>query len=161
MVPLIVLAAASGAALVVTALRGPHGRADVVVSLRVGVAAMFLVAGVSHFVGMRDAMIAMVPDVLPLPEVIVTITGMLELAAAGAMASRRLTPWAAIGLSLLLVAMFPANVSLALTSTDLAWSQTLVPRTIIQAIYLSATTALAITAMPRARRPRVAAATSM
>ncbi|MFB2580492.1 DoxX family membrane protein [Herbiconiux sp. P15] len=144
MVPLVVLGAAFGLTLLVTARRSARRRPDVVTALRVGIAVMFVVSGVSHFVGMREQMIAMVPDALPFPAVIVTLTGLLELAAAVAMLSRRLTPWAAAGLTLLLIAMFPANVDLALTGTDLTWTQTLVPRTIIQVVYLAATATLAV-----------------
>ncbi|MBF4462746.1 MULTISPECIES: hypothetical protein [unclassified Rathayibacter] len=86
----------------------------------------------SHFIGVREDLIAMVPGLFPVPDVIVTVTGVLELAAAAAMASRRLAPWAATGLTLLLIRMFPANVDLALSGADLPRNQTLIPRTIMQ-----------------------------
>ena len=50
------------------------------VALRGGLAAMFVVTGGSHFVGMRADLISMVPPMLPEPGLLVTITGVLELA---------------------------------------------------------------------------------
>ena len=41
------------------------------VALRGGLAAMFLLTGMSHFVGMRTELIAMVPPALPAPEVLI------------------------------------------------------------------------------------------
>lgn len=143
MVPFIVLVATFAVALLITARRRGR-RADVTVALRVAVAAMFLVSGASHFIGMREELIAMVPDLFPLPDLIVTVTGVLELAAAVAMASSRLAPWAATGLTLLLIAMFPANVDLALSGADLPWNQTLIPRTIMQVVFVAATATLAV-----------------
>ncbi|MGG3623207.1 hypothetical protein ABES25_06540 [Bacillus gobiensis] len=43
---------------------------------------MFVLTGVIHFVGMREELISMVPPTLPNPGLIVTITGLLELAGA-------------------------------------------------------------------------------
>jgi uncharacterized membrane protein len=63
--------------------------------------------------------------------VIVTLTGLLELAGAIGMLNRAVAPWAGLGLSALLAVMFPANVTLALSGTDLPWWDQLVPRTVI------------------------------
>ncbi|MEG6589313.1 hypothetical protein [Paenibacillus barengoltzii] len=52
------------------------------VALRGGNAAMFVLTGTVHFVGMREELISMVPPVLPYPGFIVTLTGVLELAGA-------------------------------------------------------------------------------
>lgn len=52
------------------------------VALRGGVAAMFLLTGVVHFVYMRAELINMVPPSLPNPDLLVTITGLLEIAGA-------------------------------------------------------------------------------
>ncbi|KQQ06374.1 hypothetical protein ASG06_03385 [Rathayibacter sp. Leaf185] len=153
-VPLAVLSASFCSALGVTALRAPDRRPRVVSSLRVAVGAMFAVTGISHFAGMRDRMIAMTPEWLPDPELVVSATGVLELAGAAGMLSPRLTPWAATGLSALLVAMFPANVGLALSGGDLEWSQRLGPRSALQVVYLAATVGLAAAAFRAGSRPR-------
>src|SRR5262245_32718967 len=108
-------------------------------ALRAGVAAMFTLTGAAHFVGMRADIVAMVPPWMPAPEAIVTITGLLELAGAAAMANRRLATVAASGLTVLLVAMFPANLTLALSGKELPWWDELVPRAVMQALFLAAT----------------------
>jgi uncharacterized membrane protein len=113
-------------------------------ALRGGLAAMFTLTGVVHFVWMRDELIAMVPPALPAPELLVTVTGVLELAGAAGLLWSRTAPWAAAGLTALLVAMFPANVHLALTGTDVAPHQELLPRTAMQAVFLAATVAVLV-----------------
>ena len=114
------------------------------VALRVGLAAMFTFTGIAHFgaFGMRDDLVAMVPAALPAPELLVTITGALELAGAVGLLLTATSPWAAAGLTLLLVTMFPANVYKALNDPTLRLSQELGPRTALQVIFLSATLAI-------------------
>ncbi|GAB2503725.1 DoxX family protein [Nocardiopsis aegyptia] len=114
------------------------------VALRGGLAAMFTLTGVVHFVGMREELVAMVPPALPAPELLVTVTGVLELAGAAGLLWSRTAPWAAAGLAALLVAMFPANVHLALTGTDLPPHQELLPRTAMQVVFLAAATAVVV-----------------
>ena len=110
-------------------------------ALRGGLAAMFVVTGASHFVGMREDLISMIPPALPEPGLLVTITGVLELAGAIGLLWRRTAPWAAGGLTALLVAMFPANVYAALEGLTLAGAPAmpLLPRTLLQAVFLAAT----------------------
>ncbi len=114
-------------------------------ALRAGLLAMFLVTGTSHFIGMRQDLIAMVPPALPSPGLLVTITGVLELAGATAMLHRRTAPWAALGLAALLVAMFPANVYAALAGLELGGepAMALLPRLLLQLVFLAATLAVA------------------
>lgn len=121
------------------------------VAIRWGLAVMFTVTGISHFAGMREALIAMVPPWLPGAAALVTITGVLELLGAAGLLIRPTRIWAAIGLGLLLVVMFPANVHLALAAENPPWDDTLVPRTIMQLIFLAAVAAVLI---PEARRLR-------
>ncbi|HSI94414.1 MAG TPA: DoxX family protein [Jiangellaceae bacterium] len=111
------------------------------VALRGGLAAMFVLTGVSHFVGMREDLINMVPPALPEPALLVTITGILELAGAAGLLWRRTAPWAAAGLSALLVGMFPANVYAAVEGLTLggAPAMALVPRTLMQLLFLAVT----------------------
>jgi len=108
-------------------------------ALRLGVAAMFLLTGTVHFVMMREQLVAMVPAWAGDPELAVTATGVLELAGAVGLLHRGLAPWAAAGLTTLLLAMFPANVQLALSGGDLPWHDRLLPRTALQVLFLSAT----------------------
>ncbi|GAA3599341.1 hypothetical protein GCM10022198_24560 [Klugiella xanthotipulae] len=150
MAPLVILVAVFLGALLVTSLRGTNSRSKILLSLRASIAATFFVTGTSHFIGMTAEMIEMVPNWLPAPDLIVFTTGILEILAAMAMFSRRVAPWAGLGLTALLIAMFPANINLALTEADLPWSQTLAPRTAIQVIFLAATSCLAIVGFKRA-----------
>jgi uncharacterized membrane protein len=83
-------------------------------ALRIALAAMFVFTAVSHFhPRTRPDLIRMVPESLPAPSLLVTVTGLLEfLGAVGLMVPQAL-PAAAYGLIALLVAMFPANVQAA------------------------------------------------
>ena len=79
----------------------------------VALSAFFTLAGVAHF-RRPDFYIPMVPPYLPDPEAIVFVSGVLEIAGGLAVLHRALRPWAGVGLVLLLVAVFPANVHMAL-----------------------------------------------
>lgn len=119
MVPIITLTAAT----LLARLTGFLGvdALDWQTSLRIGLAAMFLITGIVHFVPkFRDDMIRMVPEKLPRPAALVTITGVLELAGAIGLLIPATAPAAAICLALLLAAMFPANVSAARRGIPLA-----------------------------------------
>lgn len=80
---------------------------------RYALATMFAFTALSHFGPMRKDLIAMVPPTIPRPGMAVFATGVLELAGAAGLLFAATRPWAAWGLILLLVAMFPANVSAA------------------------------------------------
>jgi uncharacterized membrane protein len=128
------------------------------VALRGGLAAMFVLTGVAHFVGLRQDLINMVPPALPEPGLLVTVTGVLELAGAAGLLWRRTAPWAAGGLSALLVAMFPANVYAAVEGLTLggAPATPLVPRALMQLVFLAATLTV-VTCHVRRRRPALSA----
>jgi uncharacterized membrane protein len=81
--------------------------------LRIVVALLFIFAGLNHFI-MPRVYLSMVPDYLPVPAALVQISGMAEIAGGlGVMfaATRKIAAW---GLILLLVAVLPANVEMAL-----------------------------------------------
>jgi uncharacterized membrane protein len=86
-------------------------------SARAALASMFLFTAASHFAPMRKDLIAMVPPGLPRPDLLVSFTGVAELAGAvGLMFPSTRFP-AACGLMMLLALMFPANVSAARRGT--------------------------------------------
>jgi uncharacterized membrane protein len=119
---------------------------------------MFVLTGVSHFVGMRADLINMVPPMLPEPGLLVTITGVLELAGAAGLLWHRTAPWAAGGLAAMLIVMFPANVYAAVEGLSLGGSPAtpLIPRTLMQLLFLAA--ALSVVAYhARRRRPALSA----
>ncbi len=80
------------------------------VATRCGLSIMFFFTAAAHFSPRtRGDLIAMVPPALPRPDLLVTLTGIAELAGAIGLLTAR-APLAADGLMLLLVAMFPANI---------------------------------------------------
>ncbi|WP_309232399.1 DoxX family protein [Micromonospora tarensis] len=90
-------------------------------ALRVGLAVMFTLTAVAHFAGHRRAdLIAMVPPRLPRPDLLVTLTAVLESAGAIGLLVPATARVAAAGLALLMLAMFPANVSAARRRLTLA-----------------------------------------
>jgi uncharacterized membrane protein len=114
-------------------------------ALRVGLALMFLLTGVVHFgTRLRDDMIAMIPPGLPRPALLVTVTGVLELAGAVGLLIPATAPWAAAGLALLMLAMFPANVSAARRRLAFGGKPAtpLGPRTALQVVFVGAAVAI-------------------
>jgi uncharacterized membrane protein len=88
-------------------------------SARVALAMMFLFTAAAHFNKMKEDLIRMIPPSFPNPREIVFATGVLEiLGAIGLLVppARRL---AALGLALMLLVLFPANVSAARRSLTL------------------------------------------
>ncbi|MDT5013854.1 MAG: hypothetical protein QOD39_14 [Mycobacterium sp.] len=80
-------------------------------AIAIGLAAMFAVTGVAHFVNpLRRDMIAIVPPRLPAPGLLVTITGVLELLGAAGLLYPHTRVAAAVCLFMLMLVMFPANV---------------------------------------------------
>ena len=80
-------------------------------AIAVGLAAMFVVTGIAHFVNpLRRDMIAIVPPRLPAPGLLVTITGVLELLGAVGLLYPPTRVAAAVSLFVLMLVMFPANV---------------------------------------------------
>ncbi|MCL7458893.1 DoxX family membrane protein [Micromonospora echinofusca] len=114
-------------------------------ALRVGLALMFVVTGVAHFApAYRRDMIAMVPPALPRPDLLVTLTGVLELVGAVGLLVPATARWAAGGLALLMLAMFPANVSAVRRGLTLAGrpATPLGPRTAEQILFVGVATAI-------------------
>ncbi|MGW0431626.1 DoxX family protein [Micromonospora sp. NPDC003197] len=129
----------------ITGLLGVDALDNWLPALRVGLALMFTLTGVVHFVGTRRTeMIAMVPPALPRPELLVTITGVLELAGAVGLLIPATAPWTAGALALLMLAMFPANVSAARRklTVDGRPATPLVPRTALQVVFVGAALAI-------------------
>jgi len=116
-------------------------------ALRVGLALMFVLTGLAHFgLGRRASLVAMVPPRLPRPELLVTVTGALELAGAAGLLLPATYRLAAACLALLMLAMFPANVYAARHSVDLAGKPaTPLPlRTALQVLYVATALTVAL-----------------
>ncbi|WP_329487802.1 DoxX family membrane protein [Kitasatospora sp. NBC_01246] len=106
-------------------------------ALRVGLAAMFLLTASAHFLPrLRSGLVAMVPPDLPRPELLITLTGLLELAGAVLILVPATTRLASAGLILMMIAMFPANVSAA--RRRLPGVTPIGPRTALQVLFVAA-----------------------
>src|ERR1700760_1406078 len=80
-------------------------------AIAVGLAAMFVLTGVAHFVPpLRAALIAIVPPQLPAPGLLVTGTGVLEFVGVVGLLVPTTRAAAALCLLLMMLAMFPANI---------------------------------------------------
>lgn len=112
-----------------------------------GMAAVFCSTAVTHFVEpQRSGLIAIVPDVVPFPELAVTFTGVVEILLAFGLLVPRTRRLAALFSVVLLIVLFPANI-VAATGVEhpAAPSTPLVPRTVLQLVFISCAAAPLIT----------------
>jgi uncharacterized membrane protein len=75
--------------------------------------AFMLATGIGHFL-LADEFIRMVPTWLPEPALLVAVSGVAEIAGAIGLQIRPVRRFAAWGLILLYIAVFPANVHMAM-----------------------------------------------
>ncbi|CQD23820.1 hypothetical protein BN970_06157 [Mycolicibacterium conceptionense] len=115
-------------------------------AIAVGLAAMFVMTGVAHFVNpLRRDMIAIVPPSLPAPGLLVTVTGVLELAGAAGLLYPATRVAAAVCLFLLMLAVFPANIYAArMPNPPKSMTSRLGVRTAEEAVYLAAAIVVAV-----------------
>ena len=85
--------------------------------MRLALASMFTLTGVSHFTA-TESFLAMVPEFLPLRREAIYLSGVAELAGAVGLFVPHLRRAAGLGLAALLVAVFPANVNVALNNVQ-------------------------------------------
>jgi len=125
---------------------GVHALSGWYTPLRFALAGMFLLTASAHWGKRRADLVQMVPPAFPRPDIVVTVTGVLELLGAAGLLVRPLAPLAAGGLSLLLLAMFPANVHAARAGLTLGGRPVtaLGPRTLLQVVFLAATLAVVV-----------------
>lgn len=79
--------------------------------------ALFIAAGTAHFVR-PDLFARIVPPWLPAPLLLVYLSGAAELILGAMLLVPRLTPLAAWGLIALLIAVFPANIHMAVHAEE-------------------------------------------
>ena len=124
-------------------------------AIAVGLAVMFTMTGVAHFVGLRRDMIAIVPPRLTaFPSLrspqsaaaqLVTITGVLELLGAVGLLYPPTRVAAAVCLFLLMLVMFPANVHAArMPNPPKSMTSRLSVRTAEEVVYLAAAVVVAV-----------------
>ena len=117
-------------------------------AVRVGLALMFLFTGATHFSAMKYDYAAMIPPPLTGALWVIYLTGFLQIAGAVGLIVPRWRRLAGVGLFLLLVAMFPANVYAALTGVSFRgepptgiWLRALIQAVFIAAVWWSAVSA--------------------
>lgn len=89
-------------------------------SARIALGAMLVLTGTAHFAS-TEAMVQMLPPVLPFPLVLVYATGILELLAAVLLFQRlaRPSPWLGWAIAVFFVALLPANIYSAVAEVGL------------------------------------------
>lgn len=109
-------------------------------SLQGAVAMMLLLTASAHWGTRRPDLIRMVPPAFPRPDWIVTVTGLLEIAGAIGILFEATSKAASLCLSVLLLAMFPANVRAARENLSIGGRAVpkLIPRTVLQIVFLAA-----------------------
>jgi uncharacterized membrane protein len=117
-------------------------------ALRAALGIMFLLTASAHWGRRRPDLIAMVPAPFSRAAMLVTLTGIAEIAGAIALQIPALASFAAAGLFLMLIAIFPANVLAAQNRLSIGGRSVpaLLPRALIQIIFLIA---LGFAAFPR------------
>lgn len=107
-------------------------------SLQAAIAVMLLIAASARWGKRKDDLIRMVPSVFPRPDLIVMITGLLEIAAAIGILIPVLSRVVSICLAILFIAMFPANIKAAKEKLTMAGKQapSLWLRTVIQIFFI-------------------------
>ena len=109
-------------------------------ALQGAVAAMLLLTASAHWGARRPDLIRMMPASLPRPELLVIVTGWLEIIGAISILIDGLSFPASIGLAVLFVAMFPANIRAARERLTIAGKPTpsLPVRTVLQLVFIAA-----------------------
>jgi uncharacterized membrane protein len=90
---------------------------------RLLLAAIMITAGILHFTA-ADGFVKIVPHVLPAPLLLVQISGACEIALGLGLLVPRTRRLSGIGLILLYIAVFPANVNMAVNHLPLSGSYT-------------------------------------
>jgi uncharacterized membrane protein len=107
-------------------------------SVAIGLAVMFALMSIAHFVQpRRGQLIDMVPPRLGYAGVVVTVTGVFEIAGAIGLLIPSTSRLAALCLALLLVTMYPANVYAARAGAGIR-TMPLPARTLVQAVFICA-----------------------
>ena len=81
----------------------------------------FILAGLNHFL-MTSFYVSIVPPYLPWPLALVILSGLAEIGLGALLLFRRWAPLAAWGLIALLIAVFPANLHMALHPELYPWA---------------------------------------
>jgi uncharacterized membrane protein len=86
-------------------------------SLRILLASFFAIAGSMHFLK-PDLYLAIMPPMLPHPLALVWISGVAEVLGGVGLLIPQMRRWAGVGLIVLLIAVFPANIYMLMQSVQ-------------------------------------------
>lgn len=113
--------------------------------LRIALFLMFLLGASAHWGKGRPDLLRMVPPTFPHPEFLVTLTGVLEILGAIGLLVPVTSRLAALCLTILLLAVFPANVRAARERLTILGRPApgLLLRTVIQLVFIAALLAVA------------------
>jgi uncharacterized membrane protein len=103
--------------------------------LRVLVALPLVVSGIAHLT-MTAAMAQIVPTVFPARPLLVILSGVAELAGAAGLFFRRTERSASLGIALLMIAVFPANIHVAGQTVHGLYMPAVPVRLLMQLIYI-------------------------
>ena len=108
--------------------------------LRGGLALMFLFTASAHWGKQRGDFVAMVPSAFPRPELMVSVTGVLEILGAVGLLIPAIASVAAVCLAMLLISLFPANIRAARERLTIGGRPaTALPlRTLLQLVFIAA-----------------------
>jgi uncharacterized membrane protein len=117
---------------------GVRALRDWAAATRVGLAVMFFFTAAAHFNNMRADLVRMMPPWVPSPELMVTFTGVCEIAGAIGLLIRRTRRLAALALIVFLLAVLPANIHAANTGATIGGQPVtpLVPRIALQVLFI-------------------------
>ena len=106
--------------------------------LRVILALFFIFAGITHFTQIGEDYVRMMPSWVPFPMLVMLVTGVLEIAGGIGLLIPGLIPIAALLLTFLLIAIFPANLHAAQKNIPFRGKppMPLALRTVIQAVLI-------------------------
>ena len=119
---------------------------DLSAALRIGLAAMLVVTASAHFGSCRSDVIRMVPPVLPRADLLVSLTGVVEILIAVLLLVDPTSTTAATALVAFLVAVFPANVHAARVGVGIGGRPPtpLGVRAAMQSMFIGAAVAVAV-----------------
>jgi uncharacterized membrane protein len=103
--------------------------------LRVLAALPLAVSGIAHFT-LTAAMAEMIPPVFPARPLLVLLSGVAELAGAAGLFFRRTERSASLGIALLMIAVFPANIHVAGQTVHGLYMLAVPVRLLMQLIYI-------------------------
>jgi len=119
--------------------------ADWHIALRAALGAMFLLTASAHWGQGRSDLVRMVPESMGNAGILVTVTGIAEIALAVVLQIPYLAAWAAVAGVVLLCCLFPANLKAAREHLTIHQRPVLptVPRLLLQLVFIGALIAAA------------------